>query len=72
MLSYLFGANAHVFLKPGVPTKGDDIVSLQAHRGKPGSTTVVGWVFGGIAAEQPNFGNSVASNQVFEIDLTLR
>ncbi len=69
--SYLFGANAHVFLDPKIKTKDYEIVDMKALGKKSGTTTTVGWVFGGIAAEQPNFGNSVASNQVFEINLTL-
>ena len=70
--SYLFGAEAHTFLNPKIATKGEDLVDLRRLGGAAGTTYVLGWVFGGIAAEQPNFGASVASNEVFEIDLTTR
>ena len=66
---YLLGAEARVFLKPGVPLAGSDIVDLDALRDKGGSTNVIGWIFGGIAAAQPNFGASTASNELFEIVL---
>ncbi|WP_027133852.1 hypothetical protein [Geminicoccus roseus] len=67
--SYLFGAEAKVFLKPGLPTKGSELVDLQAVRKMPGKANVVGWIYGGIAATQPNFGPSTASNELFEIVL---
>lgn len=70
--SYLFGAEAHVFLKTQTPTKGQDLVDLAALRAKSGTSNVVGWIYGGIAAEQPNFGQTVASNEVFRIVLVER
>ena len=70
--SYLFGAEARVFLKTQTPTKGQVLVDLAALRAKPGTSNVVGWIFGGIAAEQPNFGQTVASNEVFRIVLVER
>ncbi|MFO1039481.1 MAG: hypothetical protein U1E45_21760 [Geminicoccaceae bacterium] len=69
---YLFGAEARTFLKPGTPTTGPGLVDMQAVQAKPGTSQVVGWVFGGIAAEQPNFGQTVASNEVFRIVLSDR
>ena len=70
--SYLFGAEARVFLKTQTPIKGPGLIDLAALRAKPGTSNVVGWIFGGIAAEQPNFGQTVASNEVFRIVLVDR
>jgi hypothetical protein len=70
---YRFGAEAAVFLAPGVPTTGNAMVDLRALKQKVGKgKTVIGWIYGGIAAEKSNFGQSVASNEVFEIVLDLR
>ena len=51
---------------------GRQLVDLAALRAKPGTSNVVGWIYGGIAAEQPNFGQTVASNEVFRIVLVVR
>ena len=67
--NYLFGAEARVLLKSDVPTQGDGMVDLQALRQRAGKSTVVGWIFGGIAAAKPNFGTSTASNELFQITL---
>jgi hypothetical protein len=69
---YRFGAEARVFTKDGVPLNKAGLVDLAALRARPGTSNVIGWVFGGIAAEKANFGNSVASNEVFRITLTER
>lgn len=70
---YRFGAEAAVFLDPAVPLTGNGMVDLKALRKQKGKgRTRIGWVFGGIAAEKPNNGATVASNEVFEIVLTLR
>jgi hypothetical protein len=69
---YRFGAEARVFLKDGIPVNKAGLVDLAALEARPGTSNVIGWVFGGIAAEKPNFGNSVASNEVFRITLTER
>jgi hypothetical protein len=45
------------------------MVDLQALRRMPGKTNLVGWIYGGIAATQPNFGPTTASNEVFAIVL---
>jgi hypothetical protein len=68
--SYLFGAEAKVFLAPGVPTRGKELIDLDALRHRPGQAQAIGWIYGGIAAAQANFGASVASNEVFRIVLT--
>src|SRR5439155_19570883 len=66
---YLFGAEAAVFKNLNIPTVGDGLVDLDTLRKtKPNAKSLVlGQIFGGIAAEQPNFGRSVASNEVFDI-----
>jgi hypothetical protein len=65
----LFGAEASVFLKPDTALIGNGLVDLRAELGDGAGDRVIGWIFGGIAAEKPNFGESVASNEVFEIVL---
>lgn len=68
-----FGAEAGVFLDPSIPvTKNGmvDLAQLKAERGT--KAVVIGWLYGGIAAEKANFGATVASNVVFEIVLTPR
>jgi hypothetical protein len=70
---YRFGAEAAVFLDPSVPLTDNGMVDLRALKKQVGARkTKIGWVFGGIAAEKPNFGQTVASNEVFEIVLDLR
>ena len=70
---YRFGAEAAVFLDPGVPVTGNGMVDLKKLKNQKGKgRTRIGWVFGGIAAEKPNDGATVASNEVFEIVLDLK
>lgn len=64
----LFGAEAPLILDPATPTIGNGLVDLRAALKKGGGR--IGWIFGGIAAEQPNFGATAASNEVFEVILT--
>ena len=61
-----FGANARFFPAPDVPLLTDDIIDLDLLT----TETVVGYMFGGIAADQPNFGNTVASSIIFEVTYT--
>ena len=58
-----FGANARFFPAPGVSVFSDDIINLDALT----TETVLGYMFGGIAADQPNFGTTVASSFIFEV-----
>jgi hypothetical protein len=58
-----FGANARFFAAPGVSVFGDDIIDSDALT----SETVIGYMFGGIAADRPNFGTTVASPLIFEV-----
>ena len=64
-LLYL-GAAAQFFPAAGVNQLAAGIIDLDAIT----SDTVIGYMFGGIAADQPNFGNTVASPMIFEITLT--
>jgi len=61
-----FGANARFFPAHDVPLLTDDIIDLDSLT----TETVVGYMFGGIAADQPNFGNTVASSLIFEVTYT--
>ena len=58
-----FGANARFFPAPGINVFPDDIINVDALT----TETVLGHMFGGIAADQPNFGNTVASSFIFEV-----
>lgn len=70
---YRFGAEAAVFLKPSVPVTDNGMVDLKALKKQVGKgKTHIGWIFGGIAAEKPNNGATVASNEVFEIVLDVK
>jgi hypothetical protein len=64
----LFGAEAPLILDPAAPTIGNGLVDLRAALKKGGGR--IGWIFGGIAAEQPNLGATSASNEVFEVILS--
>ncbi len=61
-----FGANARFFPAHNVPLLTNDIIDLDSLT----TETVVGYMFGGIAADQPNFGNTVASSMIFEVTYT--
>lgn len=63
----LFGAEAGVFLDPAVPTTSNGLVDLRAALPAGGGERTLGWIYGGIAADKPNFGASSASNEVFAI-----
>jgi hypothetical protein len=68
-----FGAEAAVFLAPSIPVTKNGMIDLRKLKAKYGARRVlVGWFFGGIAAEAANFGATVASNVVFEVFLTPR
>ncbi len=61
----LFGAGAHFFLAPGIPTI-DGMIDLDSITG----TILLGYVFGGIEADQGDFGNSTASSGIFDVYYT--
>lgn len=58
----LFGAESQFLLHPDIALSGGAI-DLDALSGP----TLLGYVFGGIAAEQANYGATAASNQLFEV-----
>ena len=58
-----FGANARFFPAASVPVLTDGIIDVDSLT----TETVLGYMFGGIAADQPNFGNTVASSIIFEV-----
>ncbi|WP_436640892.1 hypothetical protein [Microbaculum sp. FT89] len=69
-----FGAEAKVFIHPDIPVTGNGMVDLKALRKTfgVGKRVLVGYLYGGIAADAPNNGNTVASNLIFKIYLTTR
>ena len=68
-----FGAEAKVFLHPDVPVTSNGMLDLQKLKQRSGKRKVlVGYLFGGIAADAPNNGNTVASNLIFKIFLKPR
>ncbi|TWT97858.1 hypothetical protein Pla108_20110 [Botrimarina colliarenosi] len=69
-----FGANAEFFLAPGIATFENGVIDFDA---LPFGDTVVGYVFGGIAANAPHVRSdpaalSAATNRVFEVLLTVQ
>lgn len=68
-----FGAEAHVLIDPNVPTMSNGMINLTALKRRFGTQpVVVGRIFGGIAADAGNNGNTTASNLMFEVVLTPR
>src|SRR5262249_3749429 len=68
----LFGAEAHFFLADGIPTYDNGVIDLDQLMATATSDEVVlGWVFGGIEADAPNFGHSTASNNAFTVTMDL-
>lgn len=68
-----FGAEAHLLLRPGIPTTANGMVNLGALKRRFGTRPiVVGRIFGGIAADAGNNGDSTASNLLFDVILTPR
>ena len=61
----LFGTGAQFLLNPSIELidGSDEIINQDILS----DGDVLGWIFGGIAAEQPNFGATVASNELFEV-----
>ena len=63
----LFGAEAVFFAAEGLPTFANGVIDLDALT----ANTLLGYIFGGIAADAPNFGNTAASNNVFAVYYTV-
>jgi len=64
-LLYL-GAGAQFFPAAGLDMLAGDIINVDSLT----SGTVIGYMFGGIAADRPNFGHSTASSVIFEVTYT--
>jgi hypothetical protein len=60
-----FGTNAEFIAAPGLPRMNSKVLDLTLIR----SDTVIGHIFGGIAADAGNGGNTTASGRVFEVVL---
>ncbi|MFO1058592.1 MAG: autotransporter domain-containing protein [Dongiaceae bacterium] len=68
----LFGAEAHFFLADGIPTFDNGVIDLdQLMATATSDQLVLGWVYGGIEADAPNFGHSAASNNAFTVTIDL-
>ena len=57
------GVNTRFFPAPRISVFSDDIIHVDALT----TETILGHMFGGIAADQPNFGNTVTSSIIFEV-----
>jgi hypothetical protein len=67
-----FGANAELFLAPGIETYDNGVVKLDSLTG----STMVGYIFGGIATNGPHTRNvpgvtSLGSNEIFQVVVTM-
>jgi hypothetical protein len=60
---YLLGAETRFFLADGIETYGNGVIDLDALTGR----TLVGYLYGGIAAVQPNGGPTVGSNALLPV-----
>lgn len=63
---FLFGAEAEFFPADGIAEFSNGMLDLDSLT----ATTVVGYIYGGIIAQQPNFGSTGASNIIFEVVYT--
>jgi hypothetical protein len=62
----LFGAEAKFFPVLGLPTYDNGVIDLDALT----DGTLLGYIYGGIAADAPNNGKTAASNEVFAVYYT--
>ncbi|MGH8047088.1 MAG: hypothetical protein ACREKL_07565 [Chthoniobacterales bacterium] len=60
---FLFGANARFIPAAGIATSDNGMLNLDALT----APTVIGYIFGGIIAQIPNFGGTGASNLIFQV-----
>lgn len=63
---FLFGAEAEFFPLPGVADFGNGVLNADAIT----APTTVGFIYGGIIAQQPNNGATAASNFIFTVTLS--
>ena len=61
-----FGTNAEFMVNESIATYENGVIRMD----EIDEPTVLGYVFGGIAADQPNRGNTAASGRVFEVVYT--
>lgn len=66
---FLFGAASDFMPTAGLPLTSNGMIDFDALMSF-GAPTVIGYVFGGIAAAQPNFGSSGASDVMFAVTFT--
>ena len=64
--STLLGAAARFVLNPSIPHFDNEVIKLRGFGGE----TLIGYVYGGIEATAPNFGNSQSVNKVFKVFVT--
>jgi hypothetical protein len=64
----LLGAGAQFLMSPLAPHASNGVTKLDAIR-RP---TAVGYMYGGILAQQPNNGNSTSSAEIFKVTLVPR
>ncbi len=62
---FLFGAESDFFPRPGIKNFGNGILNIDAISG----STTVGFIYGGIIADQPNDGTTAASNKIFAVTI---
>ncbi len=62
----LLGTNAKLIPVQNIPRFGNGVVNLRALTGR----TLVGYIFGGIRAQQPNNGVSTANDTIYRVYLT--
>ncbi|MGC1481107.1 MAG: hypothetical protein WA771_11425 [Chthoniobacterales bacterium] len=63
---FLLGAEADFFPLPGISDFGNGVLNADAIT----TPTTIGYIYGGIIAEQPNRGNTAASNLIFSVTLS--
>ncbi|HEY6563665.1 MAG TPA: hypothetical protein VIY86_04175, partial [Pirellulaceae bacterium] len=63
--AWRFGANAEFFVAPGLATLPHNILDLSQFT----QPTTVGYIVGGLASDDGNFGNTAASNIVFRVSV---
>jgi hypothetical protein len=62
----LFGTNAEFMIADGISTYANGVIQMD-QLSKP---TTLGYILGGIAADQPNRGNTAATGRLFEVVYT--
>ena len=63
-----FGTNAEFMLADGVQTYENGVIRMD----RLTNPTTLGYLFGGIAADQPNRGNTAASGRIFQVTYSPR